>query len=333
MICVNLLIHFDVFQVLEDIESILLDVSGLSFVVNPVAFQNMYNLRLLKIYSSDPKQRPGLGLKKGLISLPSELQLLHWENYNLQTLPEDFNPHILVELNMPYSQLQKLWEGAKVGKTCTTHLLYIYESVCDFAFFYCFFQSLQSLKSISLQHSQKLVEINQLSEARNLELIDLRGCTSLQIFAATENLEHLQVLNLRGCAEVKSFPKELPPNIKELNPNGTGIRKIPTSIEALSKLVKLDLGNCRELVKFLIKIYNIESLELLNLSGCLGIKSFPEIAKEVGNLKCLYLSCTGIQELHTSISNMIGLKVLKVSRNLNLPESVKDLKDLKVEIC
>lgn len=153
----------------------------------------------------------------------------------------------------------------------------------------------------------------------------------MQSFAATENLEHLEVLNLCGCVDVKSFPKELPPNIKELNLNGTGIREIPTSIEALSQLVKLDLGNCRELLKFLIKIYNMESLELLNLSGCIGLKSFPEIAKEVGNLQYLYLSCTCIKKLYTSISNMIGLKVLKVSRSLNLPESLKDLKDLKVE--
>lgn len=208
---------------------------------------------------------------------------------------------------------------------------YMNPSVISCFPFFCFIQSLQSLKTISPQHSQKLVEINQLSEAHNLELIDLQGCTSLQSFEAAGNLELLQVLNLSGCVEVKSFPKVLPPNIKELYLNGTGIREIPASVEALSRLVKLDLGNCRELLDFLIKIYDMESLALLNLSGCIGLKSFPEIAKRMENLQYLYLSDTGIQELHDSISSLIGLKVLKVSRALDLPESLKDLKDLKVE--
>ncbi|VVB08748.1 unnamed protein product [Arabis nemorensis] len=49
-----------------------------------------------------------------------------------------------------------------------------------------------------------------------------------------EKMDFLQVLNLSGCVEAKSFPKGRPPNIKELYLNGTGIREIPASIEALS---------------------------------------------------------------------------------------------------
>ncbi|KAL0793074.1 hypothetical protein Bca101_064451 [Brassica carinata] len=67
----------------EIIESILLEGSGLSFVVEPGAFEDMCNLRLLKIYSSDPEwRRPGLDLSMGLLYLPYELRLLHWENYS-----------------------------------------------------------------------------------------------------------------------------------------------------------------------------------------------------------------------------------------------------------
>lgn len=317
----------------------LLDAPGLSFVVDPAAFQSMYNLRLLKIYSSDHEHPPGLDLQKGLLSLPSELWLLHWEYYFLQTLPEDFDPDMLVELTMPYSQLLKLWEGTKVSKTSTCLLLYvyIYESVCDFGFLlfsfpflFCLNQSLRSLKTINLHHSEELLEINQLSEAHNLELINLRGCTSLQSFPATKNLEHLKVLDLCGCAEVKIFP-DVPSNIEELYLNGTDIREIPTTVETLSKLVKLDLGNCRKLRNFLIRIYNMESLEHLNLSGCITLKRFPKISKRMEKLQYLYLSCTAIQGLHTSVSRMIGLKVMKVSKTLKLPNSLKNLKDLKVE--
>ncbi|WZY78153.1 hypothetical protein YC2023_024537 [Brassica napus] len=286
----------------EDIESILLEASGLSFVVDPGAFQDMCNLRLLKIYSSDPERRPGLDLSMGLLYLPYELRLLHWENYALRTLPEEFDPDNLVELNMPYSQLEELWEESK---------------------------NLNSLKTINLHHSEKLVDIQELKDAHYLQLVDLQGCTSLQIFPVIEHLNHLQVLNLCGCIGIKMFP-EVPQNIKELCLKGTSISEIPASIESLSKLVKLDLGNCKELLNFLVKIYNMESLQLLNLSGCEKLKSFPEIPNRVENLQYLCLSGTAIEELHTSLSNMVCLKVLEVSKNLKPPFSLKDLKDLKV---
>ncbi|KAG5411221.1 hypothetical protein IGI04_007540 [Brassica rapa subsp. trilocularis] len=217
-----------VFLEREDIESILLEASGLSFVVDPGAFQDMSNLRLLKIYSSDPERRPGLDLSMGLLYLPYELRLLHWENYALRTLPEEFDPDNLVELNMPYSQLEELWEESK---------------------------NLNSLKTINLHHSEKLVDIQELRDAHYLQLVDLQGCTSLQIFP---------------------------------------------------------------------------SLQLLNLSGCEKLKSFPEIPNRVENLQYLCLSGTAIEELHTSLSNMVCLKVLEVSKKVKPPFSLKDLKDLKV---
>ncbi|CAA7057316.1 unnamed protein product [Microthlaspi erraticum] len=241
----------------EDIESILLEASCLSFVVDPDAFQDMYKLRLLKIYSSDPEKRPGLDLSKGLVSLPCELRLLHWESYSSRTLPEDFDPDNLVELNMPYSQLKELWEESK---------------------------NLKSLKTINLHHSEKLVDIEELRDAHNLELIDLQGCISLQSFPDTEHLDHLQVLNLSGCIGITMFP-EVPPNIKEMCLKGTSIREVPATIESLSGLVKLDLGNCKKLLNFLVKIHNMESLEFLNLSGCTALESFPEIPTRVGNFQ------------------------------------------------
>ena len=104
------------FQGTEDIEGIFLDTSNLLFDVKHTAFDNMLNLRFLKIYCSSHENQHRLGLPRGLESLPYELRLLHWENYPLESLPQDFEPCHLVELNMSYSHLQKLWGGTKVGK-------------------------------------------------------------------------------------------------------------------------------------------------------------------------------------------------------------------------
>lgn len=117
-----------IFQGTEDIEGIFLDTSSLLFDVKPTAFDNMLNLRFLKIYCSSHENQYGLGLPRGLESLPYELRLLHWENYPSESLPQEFDPCHLVELNMSYSHLQKLWEGTKVGKLISL-ILYILPSL------------------------------------------------------------------------------------------------------------------------------------------------------------------------------------------------------------
>lgn len=103
------------FQVSEDIESIFLDTSNLIYDVKREAFKNMFNLRFLKIYNSCSKYGHGLNFPNGLDSLPCGLRLLHWENYPLKSLPQDFELDNLVELCVPYSKLQTLGAGTKVG--------------------------------------------------------------------------------------------------------------------------------------------------------------------------------------------------------------------------
>lgn len=115
-----------VFQDSEVIEGIFLDTTNFTFEVNPKAFENMYNLRLLKIYSSISETAQELRLSEELHSLPYELRLLHWEKYPLRSLPLDFDPRHLVELNMPYSQLQSLWVGTKVRLNSKNHSCFFY---------------------------------------------------------------------------------------------------------------------------------------------------------------------------------------------------------------
>ncbi|CAH2076518.1 unnamed protein product [Thlaspi arvense] len=200
----------------EDIEGIFLDTSNLLFDVKPTAFENMLNLRFLKIYCSSHVNHCELCLPRGLESLPYELRLLHWENYPLHSLPQDFEPSHLVELNMSYSQLQMLWGGTK---------------------------NLDMLKMVRLCHSQQLTEIGDICKAQNIELIDLKGCIKLQSFPATDHLQHLRVVNLSGCREIKSF-SEVSPNIEELDLQGTSIRELPISIGNATSLRNLEEISC-----------------------------------------------------------------------------------------
>ncbi|CAF1780934.1 BnaCnng41130D [Brassica napus] len=291
-----------------DIESMSLDTSDLKIDVKHDVFKNMFNLRYLRIYNSSTKDVTGLNFPNGLGSLPCQLRLLHWENYPLQALPQNIDFGHLVELSMPYSQLQEL-------AAITT-------------------KNLKMLKRIRLRHSQQLVRFDQLLYAGNIELIDLQYCTRLERFPDTSELQHLRVVNLSGCTEIKSF-QGAPPNIEELHLQGTSISEIPISMvthssqvkldrkkllsildefeddehidlesvtnmakvssctRGFGKLVHLNMKDCSKL-ECLPDMVSLESLQVLLLSGCsrLGkIKTFPR------NMRKLYIGGTAVREV------------------------------------
>lgn len=65
------------------------------------------------------------------------------------------------------------------------------------------------LKRINLRYSQKLLEVNDLSEALNLEKIDLCGCKNLQSFPLIRKLQKLRVVDLPGGTGIKISPEFL----------------------------------------------------------------------------------------------------------------------------
>ncbi|CAN6913204.1 unnamed protein product [Brassica oleracea] len=247
----------------------------------------MYRLRLLKFYCSNTSgNQCKQSLPQGLDTLPDELRLLHWEHYPLGYLPQKFSPENLVEINMPYSNIEKLWEGKK---------------------------NLEKLKKIKLSHSRKLTDVLTLSEAMNLEHIDFEGCTSLiDVSTSITHLGKLVSLNMKDCCQLRRLPsmvdltsikvvnlsgcsglediQDFSPNLEELYLAGTAIRELPFSVENLTELSTLDLENCIRLQKLPSGVRNSRSIVNLKLSGCtsleLGKRKRPEsefvekIAKE-----------------------------------------------------
>ncbi|KAF2590001.1 hypothetical protein F2Q70_00040750 [Brassica cretica] len=289
----------------EDIEAISLNPSVLNFDLNPMAFEKMYNLRYLKICSSKPGSYSTIHLPKGLKSLPDELRLLHWENFPLLSLPQGFDTRNLVILNMCSSKLQRLWEGTK---------------------------ELEMLKRIKLCHSRKLVDVQELQSARNIEVIDLQGCTRLERFIDTCHFHHLRVINLSGCIKIKSFPK-VPLNIEELYLKQTGIRSLPTvALSSTDNSISYDHGGH----KFLdledssesIMVY-LEHLKVLDLSRCIELEDIQVIPK---NLKKLYLGGTSIQELPSLVhlSELVVLDLENCKQLQKIPLRLSTLTSLAV---
>ncbi|KAB2602522.1 TMV resistance protein N-like [Pyrus ussuriensis x Pyrus communis] len=328
-------------------------------------FRKMFNLRLLNVDS--------YGFDKKLdVSLPNALRYLCWMGYQLKSLPSEFSPDNLVELRMPYSSVEQLWNKG---------------------------QKLENLNLMDLSHSIHLTEVPDLSQCPKIKHINLMGCTSLveipsyfrQLGKLTVlnlgycsllrnlpempgNIEYIDLrktaieelpssvwssanistLNMQWCKDLKSLPSsgcelklrnlsfsgcsslgkfsELPRNITELQLTGTAIKVLPSSIEHLSHLKKIELESCKCLASLPKSIWKLNSLERLNLAGCLKFQCFPEILAPMEHLNFLSLSETAVKKLPSSVKNLIGLQTLQLYRCKKLksvPNSIYNLNSLQ----
>ncbi|KAJ7950441.1 Disease resistance protein (TIR-NBS-LRR class) [Quillaja saponaria] len=221
----------DVFEVLNQnmgtkhIESIYLDMYKIGEIdLNPAIFANFQNLRLLRFYNSDLEDSNKVCLLSDLECLPKKLRYLFWHGYPSKSLPSRFCPENLVELSMPYSNIEQLWNGV---------------------------QRMANLKKIDLSYSRKLTNIQNLSAAglSSLGELNLRGCCNLlQIPEDIGFLSSLYRLDLTDCTRLVFLP-ELPPFLRYLYAtNCISLRKVSGSKVALnSRNVTEDTWNnhCR----------------------------------------------------------------------------------------
>lgn len=100
---------------------------GKELCISPAIFERMYNLKLLKFYNNSTGGESKICMPGGLVYLPM-LRYLHWQAYSLKSLPSRFCTTYLVELNLPNSSVETLWNGTQV-------LIYVYalyyELVCS----------------------------------------------------------------------------------------------------------------------------------------------------------------------------------------------------------
>ncbi|KAK7386157.1 hypothetical protein VNO78_26180 [Psophocarpus tetragonolobus] len=152
-------------------------------------------------------------------------------------MSENFSVEKLVILKLPFSKMEKLWDGVK---------------------------NLVSLKELDLNSSEKLKELPDLSKAINLETIllwgrsrltrvhssifslekleklDLWNCKSLTIFASDSHICNLSYLNLDDCGSLGRFSL-ISENMKELRLQHTKVKTLPLSFGNQGKLKSLHL--------------------------------------------------------------------------------------------
>ncbi|GMN64527.1 hypothetical protein TIFTF001_033599 [Ficus carica] len=202
-------------------------------------FVNMKNMRLLKICNVKFPESHDYYFSR-------DLSLLEWHGYPCKSMMSSFQLERLVELIMPNSRLEQLWQKTR---------------------------RLENLVLINLSYCKELTEMPDFNFIPNLETLILVGCESLaELHPSIGRLEHLALLNLKGCRRLTSLPKSISleslatlilsdcsnltefPEIEgdmtklsELHLDGTAIKELPTSIKKLSSLRSGILRNMESL--------------------------------------------------------------------------------------
>ncbi|KAK7400961.1 hypothetical protein VNO78_12270 [Psophocarpus tetragonolobus] len=216
-------------------------------------FTKMRELQLLDIYSGCNQNNVLTG--EGLLSLQSELRFLCCYCCSLKCLPENFKVEKLVILKLPFSKLEKLWDGVK---------------------------NLVNLKELDINSSQELKELPDLSKAANLEVLillgcvrlsrlhpsifslsklgklDLWDCNSLDILGTYYHLRGLKYLNhdeLKNFREFELILEIRPIRISPFSRNHdqrssiyvrNDLERLPSVLYNLTRLLRLEVTHCRK---------------------------------------------------------------------------------------
>nr|POF01857.1 disease resistance-like protein csa1 [Quercus suber] len=156
------------------------------------------------------------------------------------------------------------------------------------------FSRVPNLKQLILQRCIRLSKIHaSLGNLKWLIRLDLSSCKWLESLPPKVNMECLEIFILSGCSRLKKYP-EVEGNmssLSELYLNETAMKDLPSSMEHLTGLIKLDLRDCKNLSSLPNVCCYLMSLKILTLSSCSKINELPE---NLGNIKD---GCTSLEML------------------------------------
>ncbi|KAG2671322.1 hypothetical protein I3760_14G129000 [Carya illinoinensis] len=163
-------------------------------------------------------------------------------------------------------------------------------------------QVLDNLECLCLGNCKNLIEIPDLSEAPNLEIIQLRDCTSLcKVHPSIYELKRLKYLGM----------------------SGTGIKQLwkGTLVQVLHNLKSLDLSNCKNLME-IPDLTGAQNLEEIYLTGCINLCEIHPSIKVLKQIQKIVMHGTGIKQLWTGTLALVlhNLKSLDLRNCKNLME-------------
>jgi len=174
-----------------------------------------------------------------------------------------------------------------------------------YSFYFILLQNLMNLKELHLTDSKMLEELPDLSNATNLEVLVLEGCSMLTtVHPSIFSLGKLEKLNLQDCTSLTTL----------------------ASNSHLCSLSYLNLDKCEKLRKLSLIAENIKELRL----RWTKVKAFSFTFGHESKLQLLLLEGSVIKKLPSYIKDLMQLSHLNVSYCSNLQEIPKLPPSLKI---
>ncbi|XP_062165020.1 disease resistance protein RPV1-like isoform X2 [Alnus glutinosa] len=213
---------------------------------------------------------------------------------------------------------------------------------------------LNKLKVLNLKGSKCLTQSPNFLALPHLEILILKGCTSLvEVHESIGHLEKLVLLNLQGCKNLKNLPESISNlySLETLNLSGCiKIDKLPKHLGNIIALTEL-LANGTAFRKLPHFFWFFNQLKIVSLSGCKAqssrswMSSFlswisPKCKKPINLLRISGLCClTDLNlggcnlfedEIPMAFGSLSSLKNLDLSRNkfCSLPRCIGGLPKL-----
>ncbi|XP_062170945.1 disease resistance protein RPV1-like [Alnus glutinosa] len=269
--------------------------------LNVEAFSKMKNLKILDITTKDyfADLYYICDSTRMHTTLEWHLCVMKMPKYPFESLPINFQPNNLVELTMLHSCIKQLWDGRK---------------------------SFNKLKRINLSYSKNLIETPDFSGIPNLEILNLKHCTSLsKVHPSIGFLTKLKWLDLEYCESLESVADEIKSKSLEYLDlsNCSRLNKLPDFVDNLTTLDYLHLGGTA-IKELSLSFTSLSSLKYLYISNCSRPKKFPEDL--ISGLECqthLWVAGSGSDLISilmpNSFSSLSSLTDLQLS-NCNLSD-------------
>ncbi|PWA75811.1 disease resistance protein (TIR-NBS-LRR class) [Artemisia annua] len=264
-------------------------------------FGSMKKLRLLCI-ESETDNDCDVKSDELIMSFPSSLIFLSWSGYPHWSLPKTFLAYNLVVLELPYSRIERLWEGGEG-------------------------QVLHKLKYIDLSYSK--LRTHDLGLTPNLETLNLSECHDL-----VELHMSIGCLKLRSIkvshSKLMTLDLRLTPNLEVLELKEChDLAELHMPVECL-KLTSLNLSH--------LKLRNIDldltpNLEILSLEECHDLLEFTPRMERMVKLRSLKFSNLKLRSL--DLQPLLNLELLKLKEchdliELHMPVECLNLTSLEL---
>ncbi|AET01610.2 disease resistance protein (TIR-NBS-LRR class), putative [Medicago truncatula] len=294
-------------------------------------FNEMTYLRFLKLYVPMGKEKSTklYPPDQGIMPFSDELRYLEWSEYPFKSLPHPFCAEYLVEIHLPHSNIEHIWEGNQIRLRVSAETINIRE--CKKLIKLLDLSRAFKLKCLYLSGCQSLCEIKpHIFSKDTIVTVLLDGCKNLQSLISRDHLRSLEEIDVRGCCRLKEFSVSSD-SIERLDLTNTGIDKLNPSIGRMCKLVRLNLEGLL-LDNLPNEFSDLGSLTELCLSNCKNLQLLPELPP---HLKVFHAeNCTSLvttSTLKTFSEKMNGKEIYISYKNctsLDRPSSIdRNLED------